>query len=179
MPAVLERSILSVDEASEAFRALNDDELCDIYAAAGRLVALSPFFDSPPDLVDEALVAVLDGHRLIPSDKSFVAVFIMIMKSLASHEVKRAKRSTGLEEAAELFSPLPSPERAAIAAEKVRRLQEAFAGDEEVSAILLAREEGLSLREISETLGIAIDRLEAGRKRLARWIERSGWKTEQ
>lgn len=179
MPIVLERECLSTDEARDVFAELDDDALGDIHAAAGRLVAASPFFDEPRDLSDEALAAILDGRRRIPRSEPFTAAFIMVMKSIASHEAQKARRSTTLEEIEHEPCPRPSPERAAIATEKVRKVREAFAQDEAVSAILLAYEDGKSLPEIGELLEIAFQELEAGRKRLARWVERHGWKRDR
>jgi hypothetical protein len=66
MAIVPERDCLSVDEARSAFFDLDEDALCDIYSAAGRLAAVSPFFDEPRDLIDEALMAALEGDRRIP-----------------------------------------------------------------------------------------------------------------
>lgn len=174
MTIMLERECLSVDEARSAFLDLDDDALCDIYSAAGRLTAASPFFDEPSDLVHQTLRAILDSNRRVPRSANFTAAFIMDMKSIAFHEAKRAERFVPLVEFEDGPSCAPSPERLAGVSGIVRKLREAFQEDEAVNAILMAYEEDKSLREIGEILGIEWRDLEAGRKRVARWAERQG-----
>ncbi len=181
-----DRDVLSVDEVQDSIYGLDEEAHLLIGRAAGRLVAVSPFFDEPSDLINEALVALLEGRRRIPRSEKVVAVFVMVMRSIASHAQETRVQLVSVEAVGDLECDRPTPEAEALATEqggqaafKVAALRAAFADDEAVNAVLMAYEEEMSLPEVGESLGISHKDLEAGRKRLSRWIERQGWKNDR
>lgn len=181
-----DRDVLSVDEVQDVFFELDEDAHLLIGRAAARLVALSSGFDQPSDLIHEALVAILSGRRTIPRCEPVAPAFIMVMKSLLYHMNEKQCRFAPIDAVAEPMCSRPTPEAEALATEEHRRaknkvtaLRTAFANDEVVSAILMGYEEEMSLPEVGAHLDISHKDLEAGRKRLSRWIERQGWKNDR
>lgn len=154
------RDHLSIDEARDALYSLEEDALCDVHSAAGRLAATTPSL-GPQDLINQAVMLILDGRRHVPRDEKFVAVVIRVMQSAASHERAKAARMSPLGEFEHEACPKPSPEHVAELAELLRQVRGAFATDEAVSVILLAREDGTSLHEAAEILGIGASEMEA------------------
>ncbi|MHC4551008.1 MAG: sigma-70 family RNA polymerase sigma factor [Planctomycetota bacterium] len=84
------------------------------------------------------------------------------VQEVVRHHIQRAKRAVGREvtrgrrpDTAQFVAAGPSPSQAAIAAERAQRVQRALRSlsrDHE-TVLRLAREEGLSLREVGERMG--------------------------
>jgi RNA polymerase sigma factor (sigma-70 family) len=174
------RDIASEDEVRAQLLALDDDALdrLEVRAAAYRRILTQQDVD---DLVNEALRRVLDGCRKWPKDVAFMAFLFQTMRSIASEWWKRNRRevpdsqigtSDDGEDDDSYLERQPAagggPEDAAVFAKFADAVEEMFANDDDVMAVIIGRVEGLSAAETREKFEMTVTAFETAQKRLRR-----------
>lgn len=192
------RAFGTVDDIRQAFEKLSDADLLRIQRAAG--VCLSgTHFTCTDDLLNEVIVRALkaaqgESGRRWPLDVQFVAFVIMTMKGLAHdsrHSFTQARfesadsvelegvtpddvfaRAGMVHQDAPTLATAAEDERAreARASEELRRIDEFFKGDSEVTWIIEGLRDSLSATEIREISGMDVRQYETARKRFRRGI---------
>lgn len=155
---------------------------------------------APDDLVQEALLRVLRGTRRWPEDIPFVVFLKNVMRSvadewrtgsIASHELSGVLGDGTAPDEDEAGARLdavsqePSPEELAMIAERAHlsksrteQILTAFDGNEEASAILMGRMDGVAAETIRQMFSIDRLRYDTASKQIWRYLSDSfpdGW----
>ena len=157
-----------------------------------RLLRIEKYFSgrarmTAEDLLQEAIVRVLNGDRTYRPDLDTVRFLAGVMKSIANGEVKKKRRreDAGAFEttvvdfglfAQQQRDDKPTPEEDLIDCESTQQsdakfhewLQDEFDGDDETLMVLFAMFEGLSGQKLCEATGVTKDRLATIRRRIRR-----------
>jgi hypothetical protein len=169
---------------AEAYAALSVDEKRKLLAVEARLRRGTSL--GPGELFWEALTRALLGQRRCPQDVVFTAFLIETMRSVASHDRERLKRTASLDEVSEADvargvssgeSP-HTPEEEMMAAETVRAIHAHFDGDEEARLLLLGWGADLRGKDLRELVGVDQAGLDYIIKRVRRTMGRlypQGW----
>ena len=159
--------------------ALADADLLRLKAIARLRVRGLPGLDWA-DLLNEAILRLLNGSRRRPADVGLVVVVAMTMRSIANEHWRRVIRerpilvpsdACTLDQADD--SPEANPERAAAAAQAVAGLDRLFAQDAVVLKIMAGLAEGLSAAEIRLRYALPETVYDSARRRLRRALLRS------
>lgn len=159
---------------------LGDADLVRL-AALARLRARGLPGVEGADLLNEAVLRLLDGTRSRPPDVPLIAVLAMTMRSLASehHRRRRSERPVlvplgGGDEAARCADPSPEadPERATAAAQALADLDRLFAADGVALQIIAGLGEGLSAAQIRGRYRIGATAYDTARRRIRRALLR-------
>lgn len=139
-----------------------------------RLRALGLAGTDAEDLLNEAIVRVLDGRRRWPLDVPMVAFLAQVMRSIADEEREREGRSAAGEwdDMAGLADDQPEPPRAIDAKERLDTVFARFAGDGDVLALIDGHAEDETTAETRARTGMDAKRYDAARKRLKRTLEK-------
>jgi RNA polymerase sigma-70 factor (ECF subfamily) len=171
------------EEVAMAFAALGAAD----YVRLGRAARLRgrglPELDWR-DLLQEAVERALSGSRRWPADVPFMAFLLETIRSIASEAWRRRNVSRlDLRDAANEDSLLsfaddaPSPDRAVVARDLVRRLHELFGDDPSARIILDGLAEGLTPAEIQARAGFSPTTYDSARRRMRRLIARTDLET--
>ena len=166
-------------DVARALQALSDADLVRLKALARLWSRGLPGGFGWADMLNEAIVRVLDGSRPWPPDVPLLAFLSGVMRSICDDQWRRARReplvrrpvrSRGVpaEETA------PDPERTLVAAQALAEVHRLFADDPCALKIIAGLGEGLSAREICRLYGMAEREYDTARKRMRRALLRCG-----
>lgn len=131
------------------------------------------------DLLNEAVLRLLDGSRIRPDGVALVAVVAATMRSLAHDHRRRALRDAGLFGASDMaltdppdLSPQADLERATAAAQGLAEIDRLFAADHVALLIVAGLAEGLGAAEIQRRFAIAPTTYDSARRRMRRALLR-------
>jgi DNA-directed RNA polymerase specialized sigma24 family protein len=162
------RDIASEDEVRSQLLALDDDALdrLEVRAAAYRRILTQQDVD---DLVNEALRRVLDGCRKWPKDVAFMAFRKRNRREVPDSQIGTSDDG---EDDDSYLERQPAagggPEDAAVFAKFADAVEEMFANDDDVMAVIIGRVEGLSAAETREKFEMTVTAFETAQKRLRR-----------
>lgn len=136
-------------------------------------------FDSPDDLLQEALARAIEGRRKCPRGLPIVPFIWSSMSSIADAAAKRKRRSridvfAEPEDAEEEESldgtgvEVRDPERLAAARDALAKIEALFEDDVEVSVLIEELANGLKGEELRASLGLTDTELDTIRKRMHR-----------
>jgi RNA polymerase sigma factor (sigma-70 family) len=179
---------LSREEGGRVLRALPEDEMHDLYeklrADTRRRYRRSPYKD---DLVPEAILAVLENRRTWNLNLSPFHNLRGIIRSIASNEWKREKRSVSLDSSASHFLTDSNPAFASVpaqvspasqfeASERLRNFRKAMAAEADRSARQIVEtaldNNGWRPREIAAELKISVSEIYKAKRRILRRLIR-------
>lgn len=133
------------------------------------------------DLLNEAVLRLLDGSRTRPPDVPLVAVLAMTMRGVAHDHRRRLRRerpvlvpSTGDGDVATLPDPSPGvdPERATAAAQALADIDRLFARDAVALQVIAGLGDGLTPAEIRRRYGLSATAYDTARRRMRRALLR-------
>jgi RNA polymerase sigma factor (sigma-70 family) len=137
--------------------------------------------DESRDLVQDLFVVLLSKRDGLVSEEPgrFRSFLFAIAYRLGANATRRRRREPASSEGADeqLAAHEPSPERAVLLKENVRRAAAALdaLSPEMRTTLLLVADEGRSIREVARSMGVSEEvvraRLSRGRKRLAAILE--------
>ena len=174
----------STEEVQAALSALSDADLLRLQAAARfhrRLLSK----EDAEELVGEAAQRALDGRRTWPKHVPFMAFMLQTMRSIAwerfgrskTAEVPESRLISKNEEGDDEEGYLDrqpaedgDPEASLRIREIVDRFESVFADDDEVTAVLIGRLEGLSSEETQREFEMTAKQYAAAQKRLRRAV---------
>jgi DNA-directed RNA polymerase specialized sigma24 family protein len=187
-----ERRTATQEQVRSALEGLDDDALLKLRHVAIRMI-LGTSYRDPQDLVHDALESALQLRRLWNMEQTFHSFLCGAMKSIASNDrhslPTRSERS-----AATLAGPdevdhdqvlvnadakaqvQALPAARAAEEEQARRRQRAnavyalFAGDDEITMMLMAMEDGCRGKEIERQCGMTPRQHETTRRRMNRQL---------
>ena len=158
--------------------ALGDADLLRLRAVA-RLRARGLPGVEGMDLLNEALLRLLDGSRSRPVGVTLVAVVAQTMRSIAHDHWRRAWREAPLRDASDPAaleqadpSPAADPERATAAAQALAQIDRLFASDPVALRIVAGLAEGLEAAEIRRRYGLDATTYDSARRRMRRALLR-------
>jgi DNA-directed RNA polymerase specialized sigma24 family protein len=136
-------------------------------------------FDSPDDLLQEALTRAIEGQRKCPRSLPIVPFIWSSMSSIADAAAKRKRRSRidafaepeDAEEEEQLDGTgeeVRDPERLAAARDALAKVEALFQDDVEVSVLIEELANGLKGEELRASLGLTDTELDTIRKRMHR-----------
>jgi DNA-directed RNA polymerase specialized sigma24 family protein len=166
-------------DAARAIHALSDADLVRLKALAQLWSRGLPGGFGWADILNEAIVRVLDGSRPWPPDVPLLGFLSGVMRSICDDHWRRVRReaSTRHGDAAELGTmaeDTPGTERTLAAAQALAEINRLFANDEAVQKIIAGLSEGLTAREICLFYGMAERDYDTARKRMRRALLRGG-----
>lgn len=175
------RIALTVDhtnvDAARAIRALSDTDLVRLKALARLWSRGLPGGLGWVDILNEAIVRVLDGSRPWPRGVPLLAFLSGVMRSICLDHWRRARREVAgedLDGLAEEAEPAPDPERTLAAAQALCEVTRLFAHDRQARQIIAGLAEGLGAREIQRLYGMSETDYDSARKRMRRTLLRCG-----
>ena len=173
----------TVAEFEEAFLELPPPERRRLLRIARALGAGTEL--QPDDLLQEALLAVIEKRRPWPAEETLVAFLSGVMRSLV-HGQRTKRARSAVRSAVSLFDDTgglahdigdehPTPEEAAVLAAETRRitadLEALFAGDEAAEMILLGMREGTAGEELRALTGLDRTAFDSKRRFVRRRID--------
>lgn len=165
-------------DVARALQALSDADLVRLKALARLWSRGMPGGFGWTDILNEAIVRVLDGSRPWPPDVPLLAFLSGVMRSICDDLWRRARREPLVDDLSELAVPAeetsPDPERTLVAAQALAEVHRLFADDPCALKIIAGIGEGLSAREICRLYGMAEREYDTARKRMRRTLLRSG-----
>jgi RNA polymerase sigma-70 factor (ECF subfamily) len=189
----------SDDPADVSMRPSNIEEALSTISDAGwiRLRKASKFLSygrlDPDDLLQNALITVLEGRRRRPPELDAIRLITGTMRSLASSEIKSLKRmpevhvlSSGNGEDKPRLDPedeRPNAEQEIVSFEETATIRAAivslFDGDEMAQIIIKGDMEGVDAKELYDLTGLDKTAYASKRRLIRRRIEHAypeGWK---
>lgn len=124
------------------------------------------------DLLNEAVLRLLDGSRVRPPGVPLVAVLATAMRGLADDHWRRLRRERPVLVPASRADPSPDPERAAAAAQALADLDRLFARDAVALQVIAGLGEGLAPDEIRRRYGLTGTAYDTARRRMRRALLR-------
>jgi RNA polymerase sigma-70 factor (ECF subfamily) len=167
-------------DAARALRALSDADLVRLKALARLWSRGLPNGLGWADVLNEAIVRVLEGARPWPAGVPLLAFLSGVMRSICDDHWRRVRReaSTRRGDLADVAGSAedtsPGLERTLVAAQMLGEIGRLFAGDLEVSKIIAGLSEGLTARGICRQYGMTERDYDTARKRMRRALLRSG-----
>jgi DNA-directed RNA polymerase specialized sigma24 family protein len=167
-------------DVARAIRALSDPDLVRLKALARLWSRGLPGGLGWVDVLNEAIVRVLDGSRAWPPGVPLLAFLSGVMRSICDDHWRRARREFAGDHLAdpgalvEEAEGAPDPERTLAAAQALAEVNRMFARDPQVQKILAGLAEGLGAREICQRYGLSDVEYDTARKRMRRALLRSG-----
>src|SRR5882757_143466 len=138
-------------DVARAIHALSDAELVRLKALARLWSRGLPGGLGWTDVLNEAIVRVLDGSRPWPPDVPLLAFLSGVMRSICDDQWRRARREALLrvgdlpdKPSVEGAEPAPDPERVLAAAQALAAIHELFADDPSALTIIAGLAEGLT-----------------------------------
>lgn len=183
-----EREYRGVEEAVAACRDLSADEGLKLMAIEARLAEGTG--RARTELFAEAMLRIALGKRRWPTDVTFIAFFVMVMKSIASHDRDRRKTENTVEydENEVERSRLPdnpfasndeNPEAQLIAAEDAKRpfldvvlehldSLENLGDRDEMKLLVMGLDDDLRGKDLRDAIGVDQSQLDYLKKKLRR-----------
>jgi len=167
-------------DAALALHALSDADLVRLQALARLWSRGLPAGLGWADVLNEAILRVLEGSRPWPPGVPLLAFLSGVMRSICDDHWRRLRREalTRRGDVADLAAtaeePSPGPERTLAAAQVLGEIDRLFAGDREVLQIIAGLSEGLTAREICRVYEMTERDYDTARKRMRRALLRSG-----
>jgi len=167
-------------DAARAIRALSDADLVRLKALARLWSRGLPGGLGWVDVLNEAIVRVLDGSRPWPPGVPLVAFLSGVMRSISDDHWRRARREYAVGDDSDLGALVedaegtPDPERTLAAAQALSEVNRLFANDPQVRKIIAGLAEGLGAREICQLYALSEQEYDTARKRMRRALLRSG-----
>ena len=167
-------------EIAGALRALSDSDLLRLKTLARLWSRGLPGGIGWTDVLNEAIVRLLDGSRPWPPKVPLLAFVSGVMRSICDDHWRRARREVPLsgEYLADLGSLMeetsPDPERVLAAAQALAEVHQLFAGDRCALMIIAGLSDGMSAREICQHNALSERDYDTARKRMRRALLRYG-----
>jgi DNA-directed RNA polymerase specialized sigma24 family protein len=169
---------LSRVEVDAAIAALNARDQATLRHGAA-LFCFMYGFDSPDDLLQEALTRAVELRRKCPKGLPMVPFLWRAMSSIADAAAKATRRSridvfAEPEDAEEDEEPGPAavelrdPARLAAARDALRKVEDLFKDDVDVAVLIEELAKGLRGEELRQSLGVTDAELDTIRKRMHR-----------
>jgi DNA-directed RNA polymerase specialized sigma24 family protein len=178
------RSFETVDhtavDAARAIHALSDTDLIRLRALARLWSRGLPGGIGWADVLNEAIVRVLDGSRSWPRGVPLLAFLSGVMRSICDDQWRKARRELLVRNGdqcaprvpAEEATAAPDPERTLAAAQALAEVDRLFAADPGALKIIAGLAEGLTPGEICRTYGMTELEYDTTRKRMRRRLLR-------
>ena len=167
-------------DVARAIRVLSDTDLVRLKALARLWSQGLPGGLGWVDVLNEAIVRVLDGSRPWPPGVPLLAFLSGVMRSICDDHWRRARRErSGAEEAdldalVEEAQAAPDQERTLAAAQALAEVNRLFANDPAARKIIAGLTEGLDAREIRRLYDLSELEYDTARKRMRRALLRCG-----
>jgi DNA-directed RNA polymerase specialized sigma24 family protein len=164
-------------DVARAIRALSDTDLVRLKALAQLWSRGLPGGLGWVDILNEAIVRVLDGSRPWPPAVPLLAFLSGVMRSICLDHWRRARREvTGedLDAMVEEAEEAPDQERTLAAAQALSEVTRLFAHDPQARKIIAGLTEGLSAKEIQRHYAMSETEYDSARKRMRRTLLRCG-----
>ena len=167
-------------DAALALHALSDADLVRLQALARLWSRGLPAGLGWADVLNEAILRVLEGSRPWPPGVPLLAFLSGVMRSICDDHWRRLRREArtrhgdAADIAASAEEPSPGPERTLAAAQALGEIDRLFAGDRQVLQIIAGMSEGLTAREICRVYEMTERDYGTARKRMRRALLRCG-----
>jgi len=173
-------------DVAHAIHALSDAQLVRLKALARLWSRGLPGGLGWTDVLNEAIVRVLDGSRPWPPDVPLLAFLSGVMRSICDDQWRRARRELLVRvgdltvhlgdrnPSGEEVESSPDPERVLAAAQALAAIHELFAADPCALKIIAGLAEGLTAAEICRHYDMAERDYDTARKRMRRALLRCG-----
>jgi DNA-directed RNA polymerase specialized sigma24 family protein len=185
------RSVETVDhttvDAARAIHALSDTDLVRLKALARLWSRGLPGGLGWADILNEAIVRVLDGSRPWPRRVPLLAFLSGVMRSICDDQWRKARRELLVRNGdgcapgapSEEAAVAPDPERTLAAAQALAEVDRLFAADPSALKIIAGLAEGFTPGEIRRTYGMTELEYDTTRKRMRRKLLRQDlvWRT--
>lgn len=168
-------------DVARAIHALSDADLVRLKALARLWSRGLPGGLGWADILNEAIVRVLDGTRPWPPHVPLLAFLSGVMRSICDDLWRRARREAtvaaddlAFDLSAEDATPGADPERTLAAAQALIEINRLFADDASALKIIAGLAEGLSAKDICRLYGLSERDYDSTRKRMRRVLLRRG-----
>ena len=167
-------------DAAHAIQALSEADLVRLAALARLWSRGLPDGIGWTDVLNEAVVRVLDGSRAWPPGVPLLAFLSGVMRSICDDHWRRARREALRRHGdladlgASLADGSADPERMLAAAQALAQINQLFAGDQPALQIIAGLSEGLTASEICRRYGMEERDYDTARKRMRRALLRCG-----
>jgi DNA-directed RNA polymerase specialized sigma24 family protein len=167
-------------DVARAIRALSNTDLIRLKALAQLWSRGLPGGLGWTDVLNEAIVRVLDGSRAWPPGVPLLAFLSGVMRSICDDHWRRVRREalTRHGDVAQLGlsaeDASPGAERTLAAAQALVEVNRLFAGDREALKIIAGLAEGLTAGEICRFYAMSERNYDTARKRMRRTLLRCG-----
>jgi RNA polymerase sigma-70 factor (ECF subfamily) len=178
------RSVETVDhttvDAARAIHALSDTDLIRLKALARLWSRGLPGGLGWTDILNEAIVRVLDGSRSWPRKVPLLAFLSGVMRSICDDQWRKARRELLVRNGdgcapgapGEEAAATPDPERTLAAAQALAEVDRLFAADPGALKVIAGLAEGFTPGEICRTYGMTELEYDTTRKRMRRMLLR-------
>lgn len=179
---------LGADELNGAFEALSPDDKLKLAAIEAIRRRGTGF--AAGELIHEAVCRMLTGERNCPRSVPFMAFMVQTMRSLASHDREKRRRSTTIDETTQPAVTIadgvgaasaPSPEDNLMnkqEATAVQAIHGYFDDDEEAQLVLIGWQDDLAGAELREATGLNQSQIDYAKRRIRVRMNRAyphGW----
>jgi DNA-directed RNA polymerase specialized sigma24 family protein len=167
-------------DVARAIRVLSDGDLVRLKALARLWSRGLPGGLGWVDVLNEAIVRVLDGSRPWPPGVPLLAFLSGVMRSICDDHWRRARRELPVADEADLDALVeeaeaaPDQERTLAAAQALAEVNRLFANDPQAQKIIAGLAEGLGAREICRLYELSEQEYDTARKRMRRALLRCG-----
>jgi RNA polymerase sigma-70 factor (ECF subfamily) len=166
-------------DAARALHALSEADLVRLKALARLWSRGLPAGLGWADVLNEAIVRVLDGSRPWPPGVPLLAFLSGVMRSICDDHWRRLRREAltrrgDVADLAATAEDTPGPERTLAAAQALGEIDRLFAGDPQVLKIIAGLSEGLTASEICRLYEMTERDYDTARKRMRRALLRRG-----
>lgn len=171
------RSMRHAAEATPAVRAVAEGLLTPTDLLRLKAIARLHEWGLPADmgwadLLQEALLRLLQGSRRAPPGIPTVTLVAGIMRSIRAEQWRRLQREAPVPLMETEIDPAPDPERSLAAQQELQAIFELFAGDPAALQILHGVTAGLDPEEIRTATGMSKTDYDSTRKRMRRCLLR-------
>jgi RNA polymerase sigma-70 factor (ECF subfamily) len=178
------RSVETVDhttvDAARAIHALSDTDLVRLKALARLWSRGLPGGLGWADILNEAIVRILDGSRPWPRRVPLLAFLSGVMRSICDDQWRKARRELLVRNGdgcapgapGEEAAAAPDPERTLAAAQALAEVDRLFAGDPCALKVIAGLAEGFTPGEIRRMYGMTEPEYDTTRKRMRRKLLR-------
>jgi RNA polymerase sigma-70 factor (ECF subfamily) len=163
-------------DAARAIHALSDADLVRLKALAQLWSRGLPGGIGWADVLNEAILRVLDGSRRWPAGVPLMAFLSGVMRSICDDHWRRRRRAPRADADLALGAEdtAPDPERMLVAAQALVEVHRLFAHDPCALKIISGLADGLTASEICRHYAIAERDYDTARKRMRRALLRGG-----
>jgi RNA polymerase sigma-70 factor (ECF subfamily) len=179
VPLKIPAAVGTATDAASAIQALSETDLVRLKALARLWSRGLPGGIGWADVLHEAIVRVLDGSRVWPSDVPILAFLSGVMRSLCDDYWRRVRHEQRLLvsrddycRSSEPADEVSDPERVAVAVAGLAEIYRLFATDPVALQIIDGMSNGLAAKDICRTYGIAALDYDTARRRMRRALLR-------